>query len=215
MTINSYFYDSVDGDKPYSAQDFSRAFDIGFETGCLIRETQGGTYGFDIGGTNFTTIYAGQAIIQGRFVEVPIGSTEILTVPAGTYDGQVVIRVDSDEARAASLIVKMDRTPIQSGSVYEMPLYNVTVANNIITAAGDLRYQGGAIPNNHNQELSTINGLQAELDKKTYWEADPNGASLVVGKYAGTGKPIRIFFTTAQPAASSTEHRVWIQIDWN
>ena len=43
-------------------------------------------------------------------VEMPVGSIEILTVPAGTYDGQVVIRVDSNAARAASLIVKTDRT---------------------------------------------------------------------------------------------------------
>src|SRR3954451_3320140 len=115
MTINSYFYDSTELDQRlYSAADFAKAFDIGFETGCLIRETQGGTYGFDIGGTNFTTIYAGQAIIEGRFVEVPVGSTEILTVPAGSYEGQVVIRVDADDVRAASLVVKMDRLPIQS-----------------------------------------------------------------------------------------------------
>jgi hypothetical protein len=222
MTINSYFYDSTELDQRlYSAADFAKAFDIGFETGCLIRETQGGTYGFDIGGTNFTTIYAGQAIIEGRFVEVPVGSTEILTVPAGSYEGQVVIRVDADDVRAASLVVKMDRLPIQSGSIYEMPLYNVTVANNIITAAGDLRYQGGAIPNNHNQPIATVTGLQAILDAKAddsntvIWEADPNGASMIVGKYAGTGKPIRVFLTTAQPAASNQEHRVWIQIDWN
>ncbi len=221
MTINSYFYDSIGGDKLYSAQDFARAFDIGFETGCLIRETKGGTYGFDIGGTNYTTIYEGQAIIEGRFVEVPVGSTEILTVPAGNYDGMVVIRVDSDDARTASLVVRQDRTPIQSGSVYEFPLHNVTVANGIITATGDLRYQGGAIPNNHNQPISTVIGLQAVLDAKAddsntvIWEADPNGCSMIVGKYAGTGKPIRLFLTTAQPAASNQEHRVWIQIDWN
>jgi len=220
MVLKSYFYDSSNGDRPYSAADFAKAFDIGFETGCLIRETQGGTYGFDIGGTNFTTIYAGQAVIQGRFVEVPVGSTEILTVPAGSYDGQVVIRVDADDARTASLVVKMDRAPIQSGSIYEMPLYNVTVANSIITAAGDLRYQGGAIPNNHNQPISTVTGLQDILNAKAddgntvIWEADPNGVSMVVGQYAGTGRSIRVFLTTEQPAASSTEHRVWIQIDY-
>jgi hypothetical protein len=46
------------------------------------------------------------------------------------------------------------------------------------------------------------------------WDADPNGCSVVVGKFNGTGKPIRVFFTTAQPSASNAEHRVWIQIDW-
>ena len=46
------------------------------------------------------------------------------------------------------------------------------------------------------------------------WEADPNGSSIVVGKFAGTGKNIRVFFTTANPGPSNQEHRVWIQIDW-
>ena len=214
MTINSYFYDSVGGDRPYSALDFAKAFDIGFETGCLIRETAGGTYGFDIGGTNFTTIYEGKAFIEGRFVEIPVGSTEVLTVPAGTYDGQVVIRIDTDADRAASVIVKQDRSPIQSGSVYEMPLHNVTVVNNIITAAGDMRYQGGAIPNNHNQPISTVTGLQAHIDKAITWEADPNGVRAIMGKFAGVNKNIVLYLTTAQPAASTTEHRVWIQIDY-
>ena len=41
-----------------------------------------------------------------------------------------------------------------------------------------------------------------------------NGSSIVVGKFAGTGKNIRVFFTTANPGPSNQEHRVWIQIDW-
>ena len=70
MAINSYFYDSVEGDRPYSASAFSKAFDILTETGILIREAQDDALGFDIGGTNFTTIYEGRAIIEGHFVEV-------------------------------------------------------------------------------------------------------------------------------------------------
>jgi len=47
------------------------------------------------------------------------------------------------------------------------------------------------------------------------WEYDPNGCSLVVGKFANSGgKPIRVFFTTANPGPSNLEHRVWIQIDY-
>lgn len=222
MAINSYFYDSVAGDERlYSAADFAKAFDIAFETGCLIRETQGGRYGFDIGGTNSTTIYEGIAVIEGRFVEIPVGTTETLTVPTGTYQGQIVIRVDANDTRIASIVVKPDRSPVQTPSLYELPLYNCDVANDIITGVADLRYQGGAIPNNHNQPISTVIGLQEVLDAKAddsntvISEADPNGCSIIVGRYAGTGKPIRVFFTTAQPAASNQEHRVWIQIDWN
>ena len=201
MAINSYFYDSVAGDERlYSAADFAKAFDIAFETGCLIRETQGGRYGFDIGGTNNTTIYEGIAIIQGRFVEVPVGTTEILTVPTGTYQGQIVIRVDANDTRIASIVIKPDRNPVQTPALYELPLYNCDVANDIITGVSDLRYQGGAIPNNHNQPLSTITGLQEVLDSKAsahntpIWAPDPNGVSLEIGKFAGTGKPIRLIF---------------------
>lgn len=45
------------------------------------------------------------------------------------------------------------------------------------------------------------------------WEADPNGVRCNMGKLGGTGKPIYLYLTSGQPAASSTEIRVWIQID--
>lgn len=217
MAINSYFYDSVAGDRPYSAADFARAFDIAFETGFLIRETQGGTFGFDIGGTNYTTVYEGKAIIEGHFVEVT--GTEIITVPAGTYSGQLVLSLDADDARTVSLVVKMDRNPVQTPSLYELPVYDVNVTNGVITGVIDKRFQGGAIPNNHNQGIETITGLQAALDSKVddsngvVWAADPNGVRAVIGRYGGTGKNIVLFLTAARPAAVDSEHRVWIQID--
>jgi hypothetical protein len=208
MTIKSYFYDSVNGDRAYSATDFAKAFNVMTETGVLFQD---GELGFDIGGTNYLTIYEGRAIVEGHFVEVT--ETETLTVPAGGYSGQVVIQVDTEETRAANLIVKTDRTPIQTASLYELPLYNVTVVNGVITAATDIRIQGGAIPNNHNQSISAITGLQAALDSTVTWALDPNGIKATMGKFAGTGKPVVLFLTTAQPAAVSGEHRVWIQID--
>jgi hypothetical protein len=211
VAINSYFYDSVNGDRPYSAQAFASAFDIAFENGVLIRESVGGTLGFDIGGTNFTTLYEGKAIVEGHFVEVT--GTETLTVPTGSYSGQIVIQVDMDDERLARIVVKTDRVPIQSTSFYELPLYNVTVASGIITAVDDVRYQGGAIPNNHLHTISDVNGLQTHIDKALTWSTDTNGVKCTMGKYAGTGKPIVLFLTSAQPSASSTEHRVWIQID--
>ncbi len=211
MAIRSYFYDSVNNDRPYSAKEFSTAFDIAFETGILIRETVGGALGFDIGGTNYTTVYEGKAIIEGHFIELT--GTETLTVPAGTYSGQVVIQIDIEDERIARLVVKTDRTPIQSPSFYELPLYDVAVTDGIITAVTDKRYQGGAVPNNHNQPISTIDGLQALLDEKVKWSADPNGVRAVVGRYNGTGKNIVLFLTSARPSADPTEHRVWIQID--
>ena len=211
MAITSYFYDSVSGDRPYSAIDFANAFDIVLETGVLIREDVGGTLGFDIGGTNYTTLYEGKAIVQGHFVQVT--GTETLTVPAGTYDGQIVIQVDIDGTRSAKIVVKQNRTPIQSATLYELPLYNCTVTSNVITAVTDIRYQGGAVPNNHAHPISDVTGLQAQIDKSLTWVADPNGVKCTMGKYNGTGKPVVLFLTTSQPSASATEHRVWIQID--
>jgi hypothetical protein len=211
VAINSYFYDSVNGDRPYSALSFSKAFDIAFETGVLIRETVGNTLGFDVGGTNFTTVYEGKAIIEGHFVEV-VG-TEVLTVPTGSYNGQIVIQMDMDNTRIAKMVVKTDRTPIQSASFYELPLYDCVVANNIITSVTDKRYQGGAVPNNHTHPISDVTGLQAQIDKAMTWVADPNGVKCTMGKYNGTGKPVVLFLTTSQPSASASEHRVWIQID--
>jgi hypothetical protein len=216
VAIYSYFYDSVNGDRKYSAGDFARAFGVMMENGCLIREEHNGTFGFDIGGANYRTIYAGKAVVEGRFVEVT--GTETLTVPAGTYLGQVVIQVEADTKRAAELKVKTDRSPIQSATLYELPLYNVNVTDGVITAAGDLRKQGGCIPNNHNHKVSEISGLQGQLDtltnaKNITWEADTNGIRANMGKFGGTGKPVVLFLTSAQPSPTSSEHRVWIQID--
>lgn len=201
MAINSYFYDStVDDPRTYSAADFAKAFGIGFETGFLIREKAGGRFGFDLGGDNMTTIYEGRAIVQGHFVEVT--GIETLQPPAGTYSGQVVIRVDFDAERKASLVVKTNRTPTQTASMYELPIYDVAVANGAITGVTtDLRYQGGAVPNNHNH------------DEMVKWESTTNGIRAIMGKHSGTGKNIVLYMTTTQPAASDGEHRVWIQID--
>jgi len=198
MAINSYFYDSVSGDRPYSAKDFANAFNIAWETGFLIRETQGGRFGFDIGGTNYTTLYEGKAIIEGHFIEVT--GTEVLTVPSGTYSGQIVIRLDVDNARSASLVVKTDRTPIQTPTLYELPVYDANVANGIITGVIDKRYQGGAIPNNHRHKQDHIDGLENIV---TFFYRD-NGAYLQVGDYS-------IALTPAQPPYSAK--RVWIQTD--
>jgi hypothetical protein len=141
MPIKSYFYDSNAGDRVYSASDFADAFSIAFLTGVIPE--QNGSLGLAIGGTNFTTISSGKAFVDGRFVEVE--GTETLTVPTGSYAGQVVLKIDKTGTRDASLLVKTHRTPQQNQDVWEYPLYNVTVTNNVITAiASDLRAAGGA-----------------------------------------------------------------------
>jgi hypothetical protein len=140
MSITSYFYDSVANDRIYSAVDFADAFSIVMRTGVIPDGT--GDLGFDIGGTNYTTIFDGKAVVNGRFIEVE--GTETLIVPPGSYDGMVVIRVDIANARIATLAVRDDRTPQQDASIWELPLYNVVVADGIMTGATDLRVPGGA-----------------------------------------------------------------------
>jgi hypothetical protein len=194
MAINSYFYDSVTNDRPYSAGDFAKAFNTFMDTGIILQDD--GTTGFDINGT---TIYAGKAIVEGRFVEIPDGTTETITVPAGSYSGMVVIRVDASDARNAAIVVKTDQTPIKTEALYELPLYNLTVANGVITGSTDLRVQGGAV---------------AKLPESVVkWGADTNGVYVNLGKYNGTGKTIKLYLTSVQPAASTSEIRAWIQID--
>jgi hypothetical protein len=198
MTINSYFYDSVSNDRPYSAADFARAFGIILDDG-VIPDTANGTLGFTLGGTNFTTVAAGKATVQGHFVEIPEGSTEIITVPTGSYSGMMVIRIDITGARLASIAIRTDQTPQQDAAIWELPLYNLVVSNGVISSYTDVRTQGGAIAKMAPDTVS--------------WDADINGCVINCGLMSGNGKPIRLFLTSAQPAASSTEIRAWIQID--
>ncbi len=164
----------------------------------MIAKDDSGALGLDMGGTGNTTIYAGKATVQGHFIEVD--GTEILTVPAGSYSGMVVLRVDITTARTATLAIRTDQTPQQDSSIWELPLYNITVSNGAISAiTSDLRVQGGAIAK-----------MQPNM---VTWSADPNGVYLHCGNYNGTGKEIQLFLTAAQPAASSTNPRAWIQID--
>lgn len=196
MTINSYFYDSTDTDpRIYTAGDFAKAFGVILSTGII--QGDDGTLGLDVGGTNYTTVYAGKAVVEGHFVEVT--GTEILTVPPGTYSGSIVLRVDFTDQRKASLIVRTDQSPQKDAAVYELLLYYATVTNGVISGVTDKRVQGGAV-------------AKTAANVPT-WSADPNGIYVNLGKYGGTGKPVVLFLTAAQPAASSAEHRAWIQID--
>lgn len=187
MAINSYFYDSAEGDiRSYSASDFAKAFNIILQNG-IIAPT--GDLGLDIGGTNNKTIYAGKAVVEGHFIEVT--GTETLSVPSGSYSGQVALRVDMTDARTATLVVKTDQTQIKTASLYELPLYNVTVANGIITAiTADVRVQGGAV-------------AKVPDNIATYFYRD-DGVYLQIGTYS-------IALTPSQPPASV--QRVWIQVD--
>jgi hypothetical protein len=189
MAINSYFYDSVNNDRPYSGGDFARAFGVILSDGVIAKDDTG-ALGLDCGGTSYTTIFAGKATVQGHFVEIPEGTTEILTVPSGSYSGSIVLRVDITGTRLASVIVRTDQTPQKDTSAWELILYNCTVANGVITGVTDKRVQGGAI-------------AKPAANVPTFFYRD-NGVYLQIGTYS-------IALTPAQPPSSAK--RVWIQVD--
>jgi|SRR4051812_16576065 hypothetical protein len=189
MTINSYFYDSVNSDRPYSAGDFAKAFGIILSDGVIAKDDTG-ALGLDIGGTNYNTIFSGRATIQGHFCEVATGTTQVLTVPTGSYSGSIVFRVDITGTRAASIIVRTDQNPQQDASAWELLLYYCTVTNGVITAVTDKRVQGGAVAK-----------PASNVPTYTYKE---NGVYLNIGTYT-------IALTPAQP--STAAKKVWIQVD--
>jgi hypothetical protein len=196
MAIQSYFYDSVNNDRPYSASDFARAFGMILTNGVIADNN--GSLGFNLGSTGSTIeVREGRATIQGYFVEVT--GTEVVTVPSGSYSGQLVLRVDIAGERRASLVVKTDRSPTQDASMFELPLYNLVVSGGSVTSTINLRVQGGAIAKTASNVVT--------------WESSTTGVRQITGLYNGNGKPIVVYFTANRPAASPSEHRVWIQIE--
>ena len=195
MAINSYFYDSVNGDRPYSGADFAKAFGVITEDGVIAADADD-SLGFDLTAST-RTLTPGKAVVQGHFID----STTSVVLPAltGSYAGMIVLRVNITDTRIATLEVRTDQIPQKDNAIWELPLYNITVSNGAITASTDLRVQGGAIAKPAANVLT--------------WQADPNGVFCNMGFMNGTGKPIKLFLTSAQPAASSTEIRAWIQID--
>lgn len=188
MVINSYFFDSVDGDRSYSAADFAHAFGIVFQTGVLSQEAGGSSLGFLLGGAGNKTVYGGKACVEGHFIESTVGID--ITLPAGSYSGMIVLRVDILDSRTATIEVRTDQTPQQDTAIWELPLWNITVANNVITGYTDLRVQGGAV---------------AKLpDNVPTYNYKNNGVHLVLGIY-------EIALTPLQPPMQ--EKLVWIQID--
>ena len=188
MTVNSYFYDSVNNDRPYSGADFAAAFGVILSNGVIAKDDTG-ALGFDIGGTNYNTVYAGKATVQGHFVEL-VG-TEVIAPTAGTnFSGMIVLRVDITGARMASVAIRTDQVPQQDSSIWELPLYNCTVSNGVITAITDKRVQGGAV-------------AKPASNVPTFFYRD-NGVYLQIGTYS-------IALTPAQPPTSAK--RVWIQVD--
>lgn len=170
MTINSFFYDSLGGDRLYSSADFAAAFNVILKTG-IVAQNDSGKLGFDMGGAEYRTIYAGTAVIKGRFIELT--GIETLEVPDGSYSGMVALKVDSENNRRAEIVVKKDRTPIQTNDVYELPLYNIIVTNGAIgLPITDVRVQGGTISSDYSKTQ-----LDAKLAKKVrFYETSGDGA---------------------------------------
>lgn len=196
MALNAYFFDSTTDDpRAYSAADFAKAFGIILETGIIAGDSDG-SLGFDLTGTNYSTIRPGKAVVAGHFLELTTDHT--ITGLSGSYAGMIVLRVNIVDTRKATIEVRTDQNPQQDSSIFELPIYNVTVSNGVITAYTDLRVQGGAI-------------AKPAANVAT-WSDDNNGVVLNIGTHAG--KLYKVFFTTVQPGAGGTgERRIWIQTD--
>lgn len=194
--INAYFFDSVNNDRPYSGADFAKAFGIILETGVVAGDSDG-SLGFDLTGVNYSTIKAGKAVVAGHFIENDSDFT--ITGLSGSYSGMLVIRVNITDTRKASFEMRTDQIPQQDQSIYELPLYNCTVTNGVITAVTDLRVQGGAIAKPAANVVT--------------WSEDPSGVYLNIGSH--NGKIYRLFLTANMPGEGGTgERRAWIQMDF-
>ena len=163
MAIYAYFFDSVDGDLQYSAADFARAFGVILQTGVLAKESGGTDLGLLLGGAGLTTVYAGKAVIEGHFIDA---DTTVITVPPGSYNGLIVLRLDILDSRTATLEVRTDQTPQQDSAIWELPLWEIVVTNGVIGTFTDVREQGGAIaklPDNIPSFRYLNNGVYLDL----------------------------------------------------
>jgi hypothetical protein len=200
MTINSYFYDSV----MYSSLDFANAFGIIMETGIL--NNTDGTLGFDIDSAGNPTIYAGKAVVNGRFVELT--ETEKPTIPTGSYNGQIVLKVDSIEERKASIVANTHRIPTQNINVYELPLYDIVVTNGSITTITDKRVKGGVVSKEY-----TKSEVDTKLETKVNFYEDTDG-SLVMQRASsalyGTATANGNFLISIQDTAHAHNYMIGI-----
>ena len=150
--VNAFFFDSINGDRSYSADDFATAFGVFLQNGVIPDED--GYYGLSISGTNYSVLNPGKAVIEGHFIDVPV-SEPITNIPAGNYNGMVVLRLDVTGERNCTVVVRNDRVPQQNANIWELPLYNVVVAGGIITSIEDIRQGGGALA----QTTSKLKGV--------------------------------------------------------
>lgn len=153
-----------------------------------------------------------KTVWENREVEKP--RTYIMTDNA---DGTITLTPSEGTVFAAG-------TPLDAANLNKMEDQIAANDANKVNKAGDTLTGNLTAPVFNATTALQINGVStANLyqPKGNYqatgqyatWTADPNGVSLYVGNLGGTGKPIRVFFTSAQPAASATEIRAWVQID--
>jgi len=158
MAQKSYFFDSVDHDRIYSAADFARVFGA-------IAGRDGVVYGYGDelavapGSDMNVTVGTGAAFAQGRMLEV-YGEAEVL--PVGAADAvnpridRVVVRLDlTNNERRAYLAVKQGvpaAEPVaptleRNINIWELSLARITVP------AGALSLDGGQVVDERDDPL--------------------------------------------------------------
>lgn len=139
MTEISRFFDHIDGDRTYNAEEFAEYFRQILTTGVLDTGSNLQVY---VNGTDrIARIKSGKAWIEGYFYKL----TEELELPLeeahGTYDriDRIVLRLDTNtDARDIRLIVKtgepdLEPTPpalTREGNIYEISLAQVFILHN-------------------------------------------------------------------------------------
>lgn len=137
MAITSYFYNSVNGDRKYSADDLSKAFDITIESGVLLSAEllANPLDSFEVYYNTAIHSKGGKAIIKGH--TVIMDSVENLTVAptSTTIRKDLVVLEMSLLTRDVLLnVIQGDATNFptltKTDSLYQLPLAQLTVPAN-------------------------------------------------------------------------------------
>lgn len=143
MAILYGFFDSIEGDRLYSAADL---------TGYFLRLIPSGVLpdGFEVAASGLTvSVSAGRGFLRTRWVNVTESETlEVAPCTSGVRQDRVVLRLNTlDAARNVSLAVKQGSPPpdysppslTRNGPVFEMSLARLIVGTESVLAVYDER----------------------------------------------------------------------------
>ena len=166
--IRSGFFDAVNGDRVYSADDMTLPYKDIVSDGVF----QSGTNFLVSAGTGLSvTVSEGHAMLANRWVES--SSVQTFTVPSNnsgsTRIDSVVLQVDTQQSgRNANIIYRTGSTSAPaistSGAVLELRLANVTVTSGATSVSGKVSDTRGSA------DCPWVTGLITQVDTSTLWQ---------------------------------------------